>query len=868
LLERRKDERKYSEEGELIGQYRRAFPHDAVFPLKATALLEYRRGSIEAALKSYDAGFEPLWPAELVKSYYALLAETHTQRRFMADARARLAKDPDDLNAMARLFYSAQQQGNLEAARRVVEDYRLSKDGRRAAWSAQELYTLAQLMEGIHAYPAAARYDFALYHAQGALASGASPQAEGPQEEGLGGIIHILLTAPEQPVELGAGNLTMYRDMATLDRGPGYWNGILSLWLNSTSPEQSYREEEQRAQPYFHRAKAAELLSLLDKQYPKAPMRAELHRQLIHALSEYGESGAVLKSGDQFLASFPEDQTDRFAVAMDMADAYARRQDTKGEFALYDRLLSELGTKTAGMPLTAAAASMRTESGTTALGGAAARDAEADVSGQPNQSGDAAAAAGSTANAKKIRAFDVTPEAPQGVFVAGAQQSQQMLERYLGRRASTGQLPQALAVLRRELDRNPNDPMLYERLANFLQQNNLSAQQEEVYNQAIQKFQKKGWYDKLARLYLREKKREAFADLTRKVTAIFTGTELEEYFSQVRQGGPQMFLQLNLYAHRRFPHDLVFVRNLLQAYSSKMTRDDAAWEKLLREHWSDSPELRAQFFDYLSRNHKLDAELESLHKLVPGAAEQKNNPAATRELAEGEMWRSHYDESAPLIGSLAEAYPADEEIGTQASSVFRSLAYDDATQTERAVAIEKHLLAAHPEDVERLARIGDIYADSGANGARQGHENLAAAAPYWRQMALVHHASGDRCGLDCAGRERSGSWFGSTQGASRGSTLLSGGSPVLSSGLRFLRHDALSVSPFATCRRNACGEGSSGDPRTDHDLARRRDRSGPHRSGHVLSQLRGTDTHASADWCAQQGLSLLFSAVCLLQPPS
>jgi hypothetical protein len=200
-------------------------------------------------------------------------------------------------------------------------------------------------------------------------------------------------------------------------------------------------------------------------------------------------------------------------------------------------------------------------------------------------------------------------------------------------------------------------------------------------------------------------------------------------------------LQLNLYAHQRFPHDLVFIQNLLGAYQAKATRDPAAWEKLLREHWSDSEQLRTQFFDYLSRTGKLDAELTNLRALVPGANEQKANPAATRELAEVEMWRSHFEASAPLLGSLAEAYPADEAIGTQASSVFRSLAYYDVSQTDRAIAIEKRLLAANPGDMDRMARIGDIYADSGADSGTKSiteHENITAAAPYWRRMTSVH----------------------------------------------------------------------------------------------------------------------------------
>jgi hypothetical protein len=735
-LDGSRDAHRYDRAAEVIARYRKAFPQNAVFPLKASALLEYRRGgagSMEKALAIYDAGFAPLWPAELVESYYSLLAQTHQQRRFLAAARERLAQNPDDLNATARLFYYAQQEGNLENARQVVEGYRLSKESRKANWSGEELYTLATLMEAIHAYPEAARYDFALYHAQGTVSTGA-PAAE----EGLSGVVRILLTAPDQPIALGAQNLSMYRDMATLDRGPGYWNGILSLWLNSQSPAQEYHQEEQRAQPYFHRAKAAELLARLDKEYPKAGARADLHRDLIQVFVDYGDTAGVLKAGDDFLASFhaPADEADRVTVAMHMADAYARQPDSKEEFSLYERMLTELSAKAAGMPLTAAEASSHGAIAPAVLipQPAGATDGEAD--------NDADAASTPPVKVEKSRAFEVSAGQPLGISIDGSLEYRQILERYLGRLTAEGKLPEALAVLRRELDRNPNDPLLYERLASFLEQNNLSAQQEAVYSQAIQKFQDKGWYDKLARLYLREKKREAFAELTKKVTGIFSGTELEAYFSQAHGGGPQMYLQLNLYAHQRFPHDEVFVQNLLGAYEAKATRDTVAWEKLLREHWSDTKDLQRRFFDFLSANGRLDAELAQLHALTQDATAQRANPDATRELAEAQMWRSHFEASAPLWGSLAEAYPANAEIGAEASSVFRSLAYYDSGQTEHAVAIEKNLLAADPANTERMAAIGDIYADAGADSTR-GHENLAAAAPYWRRMPGVHPGSPD-----------------------------------------------------------------------------------------------------------------------------
>ncbi len=124
-------------------------------------------------------------------------------------------------------------------------------------------------------------------------------------------------------------------------------------------------------------------------------------------------------------------------------------------------------------------------------------------------------------------------------------------------------------MLRHQLDRNPGDPALYERLATFLQQNNFTAEQEQVYKQAAARFKEPTWYDKLARFYLRESNQQAFTALTRQVTDIFSGTDLDPYFARVRElsapdeGGPALAVQLNLYAAKRFPHDLVFTRNLL-----------------------------------------------------------------------------------------------------------------------------------------------------------------------------------------------------------------------------------------------------------------------------------------------------------------
>ena len=707
-----------------IGDYKVAFPQDKIFPVKAAALVEYRRGSSQKALAIYDASFLPLWPAELVQSYFGMLSAQHQQRAMLAAARAQLAQHPDDLVSVSRIFYYFQQQGNLAAAARAFEEYRLSKELRKAAWTPDELYTIARLLDEVGLYEQAAKYDFALYNTPGKLSS----TAQSPQEAALSSMVRLLLTAPEQPIDLGTGNLSLYRDIATLDRGPGYLNGILSLWLNSTSPASEFHQEEQRAAPYFRRAKAAELLALLDKSFPDASSRSSLHADLVRAYAAYGDDQTTIAAGKAFLDAFPT-APERVPVAILVADGYARTNNLTAEFALYDGQLSELARNAQGQPLTASAPSASVSEQT-----ADQRSGEdAEASPQPSAS-----------KRDLDRTFDLT--ATRGAVTTPADELSysQVLERYLGRLTTTKRLPEALAVLRREIDRSPDDPLLYERLADFLQQNDLTAQQEEVYRRAIGRFPGTAFYDKLARLYLRLKRRQDFATLTEQVVDTFRGTELEQYFAVVNQGGPQLYLQLNLYAHQRFPHELGFTRNLLTAYLDKRTANPAARDLLLRQHWFEAEDLSNEFFENLSSTGKLADELIALRQLVPDEGKSQQDPAAIRELAAADLWQSHFEAAAPLFGSLVRSYPADTALGETAVSLFRSLAYFDPDESTKAIAIEKNLLAADPGNQERLARIGDIYADSRSSTiAVSAPRQIASAAPYWRRIPAIHPGQPD-----------------------------------------------------------------------------------------------------------------------------
>jgi len=710
-------EKEYPAAGQLITDYRKRFPNDQIFPVKAKAIVEYRRGSVREGLSVYEQSFQPLWDPQLVKSYFDLLRDTQNLRKFRDDAHAALVANPEDLNATARIFYYYQQQGKTDVAQQAIADLRLHKEATKSAWSSQELYVCARLLEDIHAYPESARYYFALYNSN-------SKDLPDAPATAIAGLTSLLLTAPETPIRLGSGELSMYRDIATLDQGLGYLNGILSLILNTTQPASQYAEEEQRAVPYFHRSRAVELLALLDAKFPNSARRPELHAQLLEFYSNSGESDAVIQGGREFLANFPK-ASERTTVALLMADAFARKGDTSSEFAIYDAVLQELAIKSQNVPLGSAETAYNASNYTPRsayANGSNASDAEGEEAGEE----DGEISQDNTVPRHKVsQSFQLgTTSSPAQQIGARSPEYARVLERYLARLVQMKQIPPALAVLSRELDRNPDDPGLYERLAVFLDQNRLGSQQEEIYRRAMARFPDKSWYDKLARFYLRHKRDSEFEQLTRDAVKTFQGSELEQYFKQV-VGGPGLYLRLNLYANQRFPHNPVFVRNLLSAYQTPATRDPAAWEALLRQHWFEDAALRNRFFEFLSARGKLESELSAIRQSAPDSASWEKNPAAADFLAYANLWRSHFEESAPVLKALATQYPAEAEIGHTASSVYRSLAYFEPADTAIAAKIEDNLLQASPGDTEIMARIGDIYAD---------RELFAQAAPYWERI--------------------------------------------------------------------------------------------------------------------------------------
>ncbi|HEV2495485.1 MAG TPA: hypothetical protein VG204_20705 [Terriglobia bacterium] len=725
------DHKQFAAAERLIPTYEKAFPDDKVFPVEARAWLEYRRGSAESALALYDHSFQPLWPPDLVQAYFSLLKDTHHLRDFLDAARAAVKAHPEDVNAASRLFYYYQQQGNIPEAERALLEYRLRIERNRGAWTAEQLWTLGQLFEGIHNYNEGARCYYALYSLPGVEPAFA--------EKALAAIINVLLSAPELSIPFGSQDLSLLRDIGTLDAYPGFLNGILSLLLNSQQPANHYAQAEGVSVAYFHRARAAELLPLFDSRFPQSPVRLELHAKVLEVYSTYGADDAVIRNAHEFLGSFPK-APQRVHVALLLADALARKGRVKEELAVYDKLLAELAARAHHVPLGEQAASAYP------VGTVRPSYPTAQVETPSTQEDVAEGGTPPGAGAVPVPRPSVRQSRSGG---ARSPEYSSVLERYISRLVALKKPLQVLSLLQREIARNPNDPGLYERLATFLDQNRLGEQVDEVYRQAIKQFPNRTWYEKLARWYLRRRRTADFEKLSGEVVDIFSGSDLQKYFEDVVAPGgidAQWYLQVNRYAHARFPHNLAFVNNLLNAYSRPETANAAEWEAMMRQYWYYDDSLRSRYFAYLSSGHRLDAELEALRQTNPAAASNhwvevaNANPAAAQFISEAELWRSHFEAAAPVTRAVAEVYPGDDARNSRAVSVFRSLAAFHPEDTQIAASLEENLSKRAPRDRATLTRIGEIYAD---------REMFDQSRPYWNRIAELE--PGDASGyLDAA----------------------------------------------------------------------------------------------------------------------
>jgi cellulose synthase operon protein C len=714
----------------LLDKYGQQHPDDEVFRVVGRAELAGLTQGPEQELAVYDKEFTPLWPERLSSRYYQLLSDGHLLRAFLGKARAQAVAQPVSIDPALRIYFYYDQQKKPEPAEVALLEFATRHDAAHAPWTATDLRTLGMLFEHVRDYDEAARAWYSLYSLD--TAGEARPF-------GLAKLAQLLLLVPEQRLRLGNRDLSLYANIGQMDRHPGFLNGILSLALNTTYPESAYNAQSNAAVGYFHRAAASDLIERLKKEAPQSPLLPGLISQLLAAYAVYGEDDAIISRAPDFLTRYPT-APEAVDVALLLGDSYhhknekaafnttdaaaiaAYQKNEQAEFALYDRLLTDYAARSEHIPL-----------GPVSDAGASQPEAEAVSRRFPPQSAQPPGSAPETGATERLDQL----KGGQNIATVRSLAYERILDRYLSRLTESRRLPRALALYRLEIDHNPDDPGLYERLAAFVEQNKFDSEIEPLYRDAMNRFGDTEWASKLARYYLRTERRQDYQALVERLTGVFTGSELESFLQQVPPNArlnDQFAVSINEFAHQRFPHNLAFVRSLLRYYGNMRStaRSPVKYAALLRETWFYAPDLRGQFFATMVASGRLATELAALPKTED--AVKQGNLAALEFGAEGHAWLAHYEAAAPEFAALAQLSPGDAPESDRAISVHRSLADSVPGSFERAITLAEDGARRDASDHAAITRIGEIYAD---------REQYAKAAPYWNQLAKTAPGSAE-----------------------------------------------------------------------------------------------------------------------------
>ena len=642
-----------------------AFPQDIQLAVTTDAELAAIRSGNAAALAVYAQSFSPLWPEGLRAKYFDELSAAHQLRAFLAQAQTGAAANPNALAPVTQIVFYYEGEKRMPAADAELLQFVGRRETAKAPWTPDELKTVASLFFRVQDYDESARFSYLLSTSPASSAS--------DKEAGLADLIALLLNVPEQPLSFANRDLSLYKNIASMDRHPGFLNGILSVALNTTDPEGQYANASQNANSYFHRAAALRLLDQLRSEFPASTRIPELEAELFSAYALYGQDEALLRNVPGWLTR-NGNANQYVQTALLLAEADARTARIPDELSLYDGLLRTLADKSGHVPI------------------------------------------GETARSSN----------PRQVVAARSPDYARVLDRYVARLVDLHRTSDALALLRREIDHNPNDPGLYERLALFVEQNHLDNDLERTYSAALAHFKDTSWASKLARVYLRRKKTAAYEALAKQITDTFKGTELAAFLKDVNPNSPALYRQVNLYAHNRFPHNVQFVTNLLGAYSTKPTLDYVAYDKLLRENWCNDPSLKSLYFERLTQLGKLKPLLAALPS--PEQALADKNTAALEFQAEARSWLTDYEGAGPAFVQLATLAPGERAGNERAITIERSLSPLVPGSFDMALQLAKQDVSAAPADREASVRTGEILAD---------RERYAQARTWWTRAASI-----------------------------------------------------------------------------------------------------------------------------------
>ena len=263
----------------------------------------------------------------------------------------------------------------------------------------------------------------------------------------------------------------------------------------------------------------------------------------------------------------------------------------------------------------------------------------------------------------------------------------------------------------------------------FTESHNLYNEELKIYQKAIQHFNDKNWYHKIARWYIRYKGDAEFRNFTEQTKDIFGDSELSQYFQNfvhyrypISTPESEAYHRLYLYAHNKFPKNLNFVKGLLQFYNSFGLGDDFC--TLSEEYYLYDEGIRINYIAYLSRKNLLRERLSNI--------KDKEGLSYLRLRADANSWLSFHPEALGEYQQLSEYYPGEVELNSKLAELYRSLdfcfEYAKIDFTYKSAEIYLRLSKIYPHQLEFYEKAGEVYAEVG---------RFNKASEIWDKMVCV-----------------------------------------------------------------------------------------------------------------------------------
>ncbi len=744
----------------VLTQYQAKFPSDSGYFLKTRAAILEDRGDRRAAEEVYSAAFDPNWSRKISGDYYELLRRFGRYRIARRALQDRVKAGATDLQTIARLFGFLAYEGNDEQASQVLKDLEARRAGRTpantssgttpqpiraAVWTGEELQQTAGMFASIGHFDQASRYLYTLY------LLGKLQPATASREDALYRLFKVMIDAAGTPTRVGTGDLSFYKDIAEIDRHPGFMNGVLSLILSNTSPADEFATQEQAAAGYFNRAFAYRIFTSFKQEFAQSKYLGEMYLGVVSVFATMGEHKLAIEAGREFQQKFLASPS-YVDVTLSIADSYVALKDRTNERAtilpLLDRLAKSRPRGTALIPSSSKrwayiiSPTIDTIFDKIKYNLEAYSDTYEPASDKTDNSDDSE----SSGDDEEYGSDDSSSTEKKGATYSS------VLERYVSSLATDDKQQETVAFFWNEIRKYPKEEGLYERFLRWLGQAQLINEQLKAYNSAIRQFDSNTWYHRLARWYVRQKRGRELQRYARQLIDVFDEEEISDYL--YRFGGygataagdelnwdQKLAFDLYDYAHKRFPRNLFFVRGKLTYLWS--AKSYAEWAKLSQQYYFADRSIRDPYLAWLSKENQLRDKYQQARNRKgtdssqSGTATTPKNFAYQTFAADGALWLSHHDEALDAYRALNTFYPGEVQYGERLADLTRSFGQtSDKLYEESAKALE-NLAAVYPANHEYRIKAGEVYAQlSDFKRAGQQWDTLTKLEPGERETYL------------------------------------------------------------------------------------------------------------------------------------